>query len=140
MAISRFAGRMSFVYLHAVVFGVWAAADIGLIPGVHALDPPLIALNTVATIEAIFLATFVLMAQNRMSATEDTRNHLDVQVSLLVEQETTQILRLVARMSEKMGIQEAADPEIKQLLRKIEAQEMIEQIEEEIDASDMRRP
>ena len=83
MAVSRFAGSMRFVYFHAIVFRLWAAMDLGYIPGVHGLDPALIGLNTVATIEAIFLATFVLIAQNRMSANEETRNHLDVHVSLL---------------------------------------------------------
>jgi len=140
MAISRFAGRMAFVYLHAVVFGIWTAIDLGWIPGIHRVDPQLVGLNTVATIEAIFLATFVLIAQNRMSSNEEIRNHLDVQVSLLTEQETTHILRLVAKMSEKMGLSDAQDPEIRQLLRTVEAQEMIEQIEDQIDAADIGRP
>ncbi|MEO5903200.1 MAG: DUF1003 domain-containing protein [Gemmatimonadaceae bacterium] len=139
MAVSRFAGSMRSVYLHAVVFGLWAALDLGWFPGGPRLDPQLVGLNTVATVEAIFLATFVLIAQNRMSANEETRNHLDVQVSLLTEQETTHILRLVAAIGEKMELAEAADPEIKQLLRKVEAQEMIDQIEVHIDASDFRR-
>jgi hypothetical protein len=54
-------------------------------------------------------------------------------VSLLVEDETTHILRLVAAIGDKMGIAEAQDPEIKQLIRNVEAQEIIDQIEVEID-------
>jgi uncharacterized membrane protein len=133
MAVSRFAGSMNFVYVHAIVFGLWAAASLGWIPGVHHFDKDLVALNTIATLEAIFLATFVLIAQNRMAANEEIRNHLDVQVSLLAEDETTHILRLVAAIGEKMGIEEARDPEIKQLIRSVEAQEIIDQIEVEID-------
>lgn len=129
LGISRFAGSMRFVYLHAIVFGFWAAADLGFIPGIRGFDHDLTGLNTVATIEAIFLATFVLIAQNRMSTNAETRNHLDVQVSLLTEQETTHILRLVAAIGEKMGIAEASDPEIEHLIRKVEAQEMIDQID-----------
>ena len=138
MAVSRFAGSMRFVYFHAIVYGTWAAMDLGYIPGLR-VDPQLVGLNTVATVEAIFLATFVLIAQNRMSANEETRNHLDVHVSLLTEQETTHILRLVSAMSKKMGMTEADDPEIKQLLRKFEAQEMIEQIGVQIDSADSRK-
>ena len=104
----------------------------GLLPGIRPIDRDLIVLNTVATIEAIFLATFVLIAQNRMSASEEVRTELDVQVSLLVETETTQILRLVAAMGEKMGLNEVNDPEIQQLIRRVEAQEIIDQIEGEI--------
>jgi uncharacterized membrane protein len=133
MTVSRFAGSMNFVYVHAIVFGLWTAASLGWIPGVHGFDKGLVALNTIATLEAIFLATFVLIAQNRMAANEEIRNHLDVQVSLLAEDETTHILRLVAAIGEKMGIEEAQDPEIKQLIRSVEAQEIIDQIEVEID-------
>ncbi|MEO8577668.1 MAG: DUF1003 domain-containing protein [Gemmatimonadales bacterium] len=129
MGISRFAGSMRFVYLHAIVFGLWAAADLGFIPGIRGFDHDLIGLNTVATIEAIFLATFVLIAQNRMSASAETRNHLDVQVSLLTEHETTHILRLVAAIGEKMGVADVTDPEIEQLIRRVEPQEMIDQID-----------
>jgi uncharacterized membrane protein len=133
MAVSRFAGSMNFVYVHAIIFGVWTAASLGWIPGIHDFDKGLVALNTIATLEAIFLATFVLIAQNRMAANEEIRNHLDVQVSLLAEDETTHILRLVAAIGDKMGIAEAQDPEIKQLIRSVEAQEIIDQIEVEID-------
>ncbi len=133
MAVSRFAGSMNFVYVHALIFGLWAAASLGLIPGVHHFDKDMVVLNTIATLEAIFLATFVLIAQNRMAANEEIRNHLDVQVSLLAEDETTHILRMVSEIGKKMGIAAADDPEIKQLIRSVEAQEIIDQIEVEID-------
>lgn len=134
MAISRFAGTMKFVYFHAVVFGLWAAADLGWLPGIHNFDPDLIGLNTVATVEMIFLATFVLIAQNRLAAHEEIRNHLDVQVNLLTEHETTHILRLVTAMGARMGIAEAHDPELDQLVRNVEPKEMIDQIEVHTDA------
>ena len=136
MAVSRFAGSMGFVYVHAVIFGLWTVASTGWLPGIHNFDPNLVALNTVATVEAIFLATFVLIAQNRMTANEEMRHHLDIQVSLLAEDESTHILRLVAAMGKKMGITEADDPDIKQLIRSVEAQEIIDQIEVQIDEAD----
>jgi uncharacterized membrane protein len=128
ITISNFAGTMNFVYFHTLLYGVWAAADLGFL-GFHNFDRDLIGLNTVATVEAIFLATFVLIAQNRLTAQAEIRNHLDVQVGLLTESETTHILRLVVAMSKKMDINEANDPEIAQLLRDVEPQEMIDQIE-----------
>lgn len=134
MAVSRFAGSMNFVYVHALIFGLWTAANMGLFPGIRNFDHNLNALNTIATLEAIFLATFVLIAQNRMTANEEVRNHLDVQVSLLAEHETTHILRLVTAIGEKMGVAGVDDPEIRELLRNVEAQEIIDQIEVEIDS------
>ena len=132
IAISRWAGSMTFVYFHALLYGVWAAADLGWL-GFQNFDRDLVGLNTVATVEAIFLATFVLIAQNRLTAQGEIRNHLDVQVGLLTESETTHILRLVVAMSKKMEINEADDPEIAQLLRDVEPQEMIDQIEDHTD-------
>jgi len=129
IAISRFAGSMKFVYFHAVLYGVWAVVDLGRLPFIQDFDRNFTGLNTVATVEAIFLATFVLIAQNRLTAQGEIRNHLDVQVGLLTEHETTHILRLVAAMSDKMGIEAAHDPEIDQLVRNVEPQEMIDQIE-----------
>jgi uncharacterized membrane protein len=128
-AIWRFAGTMKFVYFHLVLFGLWAALDLGWIPVVRNFDPTFTVLGTAAAVEAIFLATFVLMAQVQMASKADTRNHLDVQVSLLAERETTHILRLVAAMSERMGIEEASDPEIQELLRELKPRDLLDRIE-----------
>ena len=134
MAISRFAGTMKFVYFHIVVFGLWAALDLGWISVIRNFDPEFTILGTTAAVEAIFLAAFVLMAQLRMADMADKRNQLDVQVSLVAEQEITHILRLVAAMSERMGIAEANDPEIQELLRELKPRDMLERIEEHTDA------
>jgi uncharacterized membrane protein len=134
MAIWRFAGTMNFVYFHVVFYGIWAAVDLGWIPGVRNFDPTFTIIGSTAAVEAIFLATFVLMAQLRMAHNADIRNQLDVQVSLVAEQEITHILRLVAAMSERMGIEEAKDPEIQELLRELKPREVLDRIEVQTDA------
>jgi len=55
--ITRFAGSMKFVYLHAIWFSLW----IGL--GVE--DYPFGLLTMIVSLEAIFLSTFVMISQNR---------------------------------------------------------------------------
>ncbi|MDO8502767.1 MAG: DUF1003 domain-containing protein [Gemmatimonadaceae bacterium] len=133
-AISAFAGSMKFVYFHAVAFGLWTAVDMGWVPAVHNFDPSFTKLGTLASVEAIFLATFVLITQNRMAAQEEIRNRLAVQMSLLNEHETTHILRLVVAMSDRMELREAGDPEIQELLRDVEPQDMIDRIAVHSDA------
>lgn len=128
-AIWRFAGTMKFVYLHVVLFGFWALLDAGWFPGIHDFDPNFTILGTAAGVEAIFLAVFVLRAQIQMNDKADTRNHLDLQVSLLAEQETTHILRLVAAMADRMGIEEACNPEIQELLRELKPADVLDRIE-----------
>ena len=55
--ITRFAGSMKFVYIHAIWFSLW----IGL--GVE--DYPFGLLTMIVSLEAIFLSTFVMISQNR---------------------------------------------------------------------------
>ena len=87
-AITRFSGTMKFAYLHVVVYGFWILVNLGLVPGVPKFDPSFVILAMVASVEAIFLSTFILITQNRMSAAADKRAELDLQISLLAEQES----------------------------------------------------
>ena len=59
-AITRFAGSMTFVYLHIIWFGCW----IGF--GVESY--PFGLLTMIVSLEAIFLSTFVMISQNRADA------------------------------------------------------------------------
>ena len=43
-AITRFAGRLSFVYLHLAVFGGWIVANLGVLPGIPLFDPSFVIL------------------------------------------------------------------------------------------------
>lgn len=127
--VSSFIGSMKFVYIHLIALLVWGVVRLGLVPGVPPLGVSFTRIGTIASLEAILIATFVLIEQNRMSRRAEIRNHLDVQVSLLNEHETTHILRLAAAMAEKMELPEAQDPEIKELIRDVEPRQMIDRIE-----------
>ena len=94
-AITRFSGTMRFVWLHFVVYGFWILANVGLVPGVPKFDPSFVILAMVASVEAIFLSTFILIRQNRMSAAADKRAELDLQISLLAEHEVTKLSALL---------------------------------------------
>lgn len=102
-AITRFAGSMPFVYLHVVVFGGWIAANLPFVP-LPKWDPSLVILAMVASVEAIFLSTFVLITQNRLAAEAEKRADLDLHISLLAEHELTQLISLSAAMAEKLGV------------------------------------
>lgn len=72
-AITRFTGSMYFVYLHLVLFGAWIAINLGWLPGVPRFDETFVVLAMVASVEATFLSTFVLITQNRMAELTDKR-------------------------------------------------------------------
>src|SRR4028119_1093210 len=104
--VTKFTGSMTFVYLHLIGFALWIVINLGWLP-IKKFDPSFVVLAMFASVEAIFLSTFVLISQNRMQALADKRADLDLQVSLLSEHEITRLLTLVVAMAQKMGIEEA---------------------------------
>ena len=77
-SITAFAGSMRFVYIHLVWFGIWIALNVGLAGVNHEFDKfPFGLLTMIVSLEAIFLATFVMISQNRQAARSDLRSQLD---------------------------------------------------------------
>jgi uncharacterized membrane protein len=113
-AITRFAGSMLFAYIHLAFFGFWIVANLGWIPGVPKWDESLVVLAMWASVEAIFLSTFVLISQNRMQAAADKRADLDLQISLLAEHEVTKLVTIVSALAERMGVQTEVDDEVEE--------------------------
>jgi uncharacterized membrane protein len=126
--ITRFAGSMAFVMVHLAGFGVWVGMNLGWIPGPR-FDPDFVKLATFASVEAIFLSTFVLITQNRMSALAEERAELHLHMSLLAEHEVTHVLSLVKEMAEKMSIPDAFNPELDELAREIPPEVVLDRID-----------
>ncbi len=128
-SITRFAGSMAFVYLHIVIFGIWIALDVGWFP-IEPLDPTFVTIALAASIEAIFLSTFVLISQNRMAALADKRADLGLQVSLLAEHEITRLVELVTEIGKKMHIDASHDPELSELSQTIAPEKVLDTMEQ----------
>jgi uncharacterized membrane protein len=127
-AISCFTGSMKFVYLHLVIFGAWIVINVKYTP-FPKFDPSFVVLAMVASVEAIFLSTFVLITQNRLAAQADKRADLDLQISLLAEHEITRLVTLVAAIGEKLHIDEARDPNLEPLKKDVVPERVLEQLE-----------
>lgn len=128
-AITRFTGSMPFVYLHAFVYGAWILINLGFIPLIPKFDPTFVVLAMVASVEAIFLSTFILITQNRMATAADRRADLNLQISLLAEHEVTRLVALVTAMAKKMGIDEATDPRLEELKQDVHPEEVLDTME-----------
>jgi uncharacterized membrane protein len=129
-AITRFGGSMRFVYAHALIYGFWIAANLGLIPGLRPWDPTFVVLAMVASVEAIFLSTFILITQNRMAAAADRRAELDVQISLLAEAEITKLMELVSGIAERLNVPAGEHDEIEEMKRQVAPEAVLDAIEE----------
>ncbi|MES2708408.1 MAG: DUF1003 domain-containing protein [Verrucomicrobiota bacterium] len=126
--IARFCGSMAFVWVHIVWFGGWIACN--LIPGFPHFDVfPFTFLTLVVSLEAIFLSTFILISQNMDTRLSERRNHLDLQVNLLAEQENTKMLLLLARIAKKLDVQCDDDPTIEVLEQATRPERLAKQIE-----------
>ncbi|HET9068555.1 MAG TPA: DUF1003 domain-containing protein [Amaricoccus sp.] len=103
-AVTRFLGSMWSVATHAAVFGCWIVANLGLVPGLAPWDPTFVVLGMIASVEAIFLTTFVLINQNRLARIDDERSELALQVALLTEKETSTLVALTARLAGRLEV------------------------------------
>ena len=128
--ITRFSGSMRFVYVHALLYGAWIVANVGWIPGVRPWDPTFVVLAMIASVEAIFLSTFILITQNRMAAQADRRAELDLQVSLLAEAEITKLVSLVSEIAARMEVPEAKQQDVEEMKRLVEPEAVLDAIEE----------
>ena len=129
-AVTKFTGSMAFVYIHLVAFSLWVVCNTGVIPGVKPWDSSFVILATEASVEAIFLSTFVLISQNRASATAEKRADLDLQINMLSEHEITRLLTLTIAIAEKMEINvESKRPDLKELERDVAPEAVLDEIE-----------
>ncbi len=127
--VTRFTGSMRFVWVHVGIYGAWILINLGVL-GLPRFDPTFVLLAMVASVEAIFLSTFILIAQNRMSAQADRRADLDLQISLLSEHEITRLIQLVADIADRMGIESSQNPELQELKQDVSPEAVLEKIEE----------
>jgi len=102
-AIAAFAGSMTFVFIHAAFFTVWILLNLDVIPGAEAFDPfPFGLLTMAVSLEAIFLAVFVLLSQNLQAAKERVRSDIEYEVNLKAELEISHLHEKVDHLHEEL--------------------------------------
>jgi uncharacterized membrane protein len=130
-AIARFCGSMTFVWVHVAWFGGWITLN--LLPGVTHIDPfPFTFLTLVVSLEAIFLSTFILISQNHDTKISERRNHLDLQINLLSEQENTRMIEMLKAIAEKLECEIPHD-DVASLSEETRPERVAAQIEEQVE-------
>ena len=110
-AISDAVGTMLFVTAHTAAMVAWIAWN-ALAPETLRFDPyPYGLLTFIVSLEGVLIATFVLIAQNRMSRQSDERDHLNLQISMLAEQEMTLMLKLLRRVADRLEVPAESEEE-----------------------------
>jgi uncharacterized membrane protein len=115
-AIAGFVGNLKFVVGHLVLFAVWILFNSLRATLPQHFDPvPYSLLSTIVTLEAILLASFILMRQGRMGRRAEERDHLMLQILLLTEKELTAVIGIERQIAREAGLDNLADrPDIKE--------------------------
>jgi uncharacterized membrane protein len=121
---------MLFVYLHLAVFGLWILVNLKWIPGIPTWDESFVVLAMVASVEAIFLSTFVLITQNQMATETEKRADLDLQISLLTEHELTKVATLVSKIAERLHVRADQPGEFEEVKRDVAPEAVLDHIEQ----------
>lgn len=131
--LTSICGSTPFLIFHIVFFTGWILLNTEAIPGTIAFDPfPFGLLTMVVSLEAIFLAIFILVSQNRSSYVNTIREEVHMRINMIAEEEITKVLELLAELRKKLGVKDT-DPELEEMLKRIDTnyieQSVIDQLE-----------
>lgn len=130
LAITSAVGTFTCAALHVALLAGWCAWNTAGPAGLR-FDPyPFGLLTMFVSMEGVVLAILVLITQNRMTEQTDRRDHLELQVNLLAEQEMTMVLRMLGRMSDHLGIapDDRERDEARELMEETNVYELMEEL------------
>jgi uncharacterized membrane protein len=101
--LAAWVGSWTFIVTQSLILLVWIILNITA--WVNHWDPyPFILLNLVLAFQSAYAAPILMISQNRQAKLSERRNHLDLQINMLAEQETTEILHLLRLLCEHSGV------------------------------------
>jgi uncharacterized membrane protein len=117
--------------VHAAWFIVWIVVNLRVVPGLEPFDPfPFQLLTLIVSLEAIFLALFVLATQNRLGKQADLRANLDLQIDLLAEREMTAVLQLLTEIATHLNVPTTVtSDEIADLVKKTDIKTLTDEVD-----------
>lgn len=117
--IAEFSGTMQFFYFHFIWFFIWIIINLGWLGNKIVFDPfPFGLLTMIVSLEAIFLATFIMISQNIAGQRSELRAEHDFQINLKTEKEVAEILAMIKEMKDWQELQGKHQEEIVNHLNK----------------------
>ena len=127
--VGGFFGTPAFVVAQVLACAVWIALNVARLPGIGAFDPfPFPLLAAITSFEAVLIAAFVLMKQNRASLIVARRDHLDLQVNMRTERQTTQIIQMLDRLSVHSGVDHEHDADGRELGQHVAIEHLLDEL------------
>jgi uncharacterized membrane protein len=133
-SLAAFIGSLPFVILHVTGFFFWMLVNTLHFGFVSQFDPyPFSLLGTCVSLEAILVASFILMRQARLARRADERDHLMLQILLLTEKEITAVVGMDRQIASKLGLTSVAkDREIQELEQRTSIDEVAQTIQDNL--------
>jgi CRP/FNR family cyclic AMP-dependent transcriptional regulator len=101
-ALAAFSGSIPFLIIHAGIFALWVAWNLGAIDFLRPFDPfPFGLLTLVTSLEAIFLSCFVLISQERQASKDRIRSDVEYAANIKAGLEVTQLHAKLDRLYEQ---------------------------------------
>ncbi len=131
-AIGALIGSLWFIGIHFLWIALWIGLNT-LHPTPLFDGPPFPLLDTILAAEAIFLASFIVMRQGRLSRRADERDHLILQILILTEREITAVLGIERQIAAQIGLPSVAmDETLEQLSRETPIDQITQEIHENL--------
>ena len=133
-SIVKWVGSPTFFLVQVALVAVWSAVNLNLLPGLKTFDPfPFGILALVISSESVCLTIFVLISQNRMARQAEKRSHLDLQVSMLAEQELTTALQMLQKLCQHIGVDvKSARQEVQGFSKTTDMHKLATELEEKL--------
>jgi uncharacterized membrane protein len=127
--VATFIGSWTFIIAQFTVLASWILLNV--LAWFHHWDPyPFILLDLVLTFQAALAGPVLMMSQNRQARLSEQRNHLDLQINLLAEQENTEMIILLRKICEKLELEISGDSPVESLANATDPHALIQQIQE----------
>lgn len=128
--ITNIAASGTSLLAHALWFASWVLINTGTLPIIAPFDAfPFPVLTMMVSLEAIFLAMFVLASQNRLAKQSELRANLNLQIDLLAEREMTTMLQLLRDISTHLDVKTSvAKKHLDELIAETDVEELASQV------------
>ncbi len=131
-------GSWTFIIIQTVLLIAWMVLNV--MAWFEHWDPyPFILLNLALSFQAAYAGPIIMMSQNRQNRLSERRNHLDLQINLLAEQENTEMLRLLRKLCEHAGIPVEDEKNLKALEEMTRPEHVVRQIEKTVEHKEEKK-
>ena len=137
--IGDFVGRPAFLVAILVFVFVWMGASMAApVWGLAPFDePPFHWLQGVVALAALLTTTVVLIKQNRVDKVDEQRAHLELKVTLLIEQKTAKLITLIEELRRDLpNVKDRHDSGAADMQAAIDPKAVLAALDEEVTSPD----